>query len=430
MRMLRKMLVGLTAVIGSASAGAQQTPVPTAGSALSVYLDCRTFCDGDLIRTDINYVNWVRDRTVADVHLLITSQQAGAGGQEYTVALLGERAFAGRGDTLTVTTEPTATSDEQRRAVTQMIALGLVQFVVRTPAGRRLRLTHAAPSGGESTSQTNTASDPWKAWVFEIGVNGFLSGEKFYRNREMNFEFSAKRVTEAWKTNFEFQYSYSDNRATVQEFDSLGEVTSEETFKNLQRDWNAELLQVKSISNHLSLGAQLHLAQQTFRNQDLRYEARTAFEYNLFPYSENTRRELTFRYGIGVTGLRYADTTIFNKTRETLPSHFFEMSYRTRQPWGSANLNAEHRNYLNDASKRSSEVNGNLSVRLFKGFEVNFGGGYNWIRDQIYLPKGGQDQVDVLLRRRALLTGFEYFTHFGVSYTFGSIFNNVVNPRF
>ena len=38
--------------------------------------------------------------------------------------------------------------------------------------------------------------------------------------------------------------------------------------------------------------------------------------------------------------------------------------------------------------------------------------------------------VDVLLRRRALLTGFQYFTHFGVSYTFGSIYNNVVNPRF
>jgi hypothetical protein len=61
---------------------------------------------------------------------------------------------------------------------------------------------------------------------------------------------------------------------------------------------------------------------------------------------------------------------------------------------------------------------------------VNFGGGYNWIRDQLYVPKGGGDQIDVLLRRRALLTGYEYFGHFGVSYTFGSIFNNVVNPRF
>lgn len=90
----------------------------------------------------------------------------------------------------------------------------------------------------------------------------------------------------------------------------------------------------------------------------------------------------------------------------------------------------EHRNYFTDASKRTTEVNGGFSVRLFKGFNLNGGAGYEWIRDQVYLPAESSDAVDVLLRRRALLTGFRYFTHFGVSYTFGSIFNNVVNPRF
>ena len=185
-----------------------------------------------------------------------------------------------------------------------------------------------------------------------------------------------------------------------------------------------------SVTDHFSLGASLEIAQQTFRNQDLRYQLRAAFEYNLFPYAEATRRELSFRYGVGVTGYRYSDTTIFNKIRETLPTHFFELSYRTRQPWGSANVNIEHRNFLTDASKRTTAVNAGFSVRLFKGLSVNAGGGYEWIHDQVYLPRGEQDAVDVLLRRRALLTGFQYNTRFGVSYTFGSIFNNVVNPRF
>jgi len=36
----------------------------------------------------------------------------------------------------------------------------------------------------------------------------------------------------------------------------------------------------------------------------------------------------------------------------------------------------------------------------------------------------------VLLRLRELETQFEYFTSFGLTYTFGSIYNNVVNPRF
>ncbi|MGH7471956.1 MAG: hypothetical protein ACRENP_28730, partial [Longimicrobiales bacterium] len=66
----------------------------------------------------------------------------------------------------------------------------------------------------------------------------------------------------------------------------------------------------------------------------------------------------------------------------------------------------------------------------FRGLEVGVHGGYSWIRDQIALRKGSSDQVDVLLRRRELLTGYDYQAGIGLSYTFGSIFNNVVNPRF
>jgi hypothetical protein len=427
MHLLKPYLALVVLAFVTASLAAQAQSAPAGGP--TVFLDCRVGCDEDFIRTEITYVNWVRERTAADVHLLITSQAAGAGGEAFTLAFLGQRAHAGRGDTLEFTANPTATSDERRRGVTQTIALGLVQFVARTPAASSLRVSQVAVTAAGS-AQTLPSNDRWKAWVFEIGVNGATGGERYYRNREINAELSADRVTLAWKTNVNFEFSYEDDRATVQEFDTLGNVILEETFRNLQRDWNAEILQVKSVSNHLSLGVQAELAQQTFRNQRLRFEARGAVEYNLFPYTESTRRELTLMYGVGLTGLRYADTTIFDKIRETLPSHFIEANYRSRQPWGSANLNAEHRSYLHDASKRATEVNGNLSVRIFSGFRVNVGAGYDWIHDQIYLPRGEQTTVDVLLRRRALLTGFQYFVHMGVSYTFGSIFNNVVNPRF
>ena len=32
--------------------------------------------------------------------------------------------------------------------------------------------------------------------------------------------------------------------------------------------------------------------------------------------------------------------------------------------------------------------------------------------------------------QRQLLTGYQYFFNFGINYSFGSIFNNIVNPRF
>jgi len=425
-RLLFALLLAL--VVDAQTARAQSLPLQS--GPIAVYIDCRSGCDGEFIRTEITYVNWVRDREVADVHLLITNQGAGAGGEQLTFAFMGLRGLAGRGDTLTFTTNPTTTSDERRKGMTQTIALGLVQFAARTTAGQALRVSAAAAGARSATQQMAPKNDPWNAWVFSLSLNGSMDGERYYKGRNLNTQLEANRVTEAWKTNFEYSFSYRDNTATVQEFDSLGVVTSEETYGNVQRDWRGELLQVKSVTDHFSLGGHIEVAQQTFRNQSLRYQLRTAFEYNLFPYSEATRRELSLRYGVGVTGYRYADTTIFNKIRETLPSHFAELSYRTRQPWGSANVNIEHRNFLTDASKRTTEINGSFSVRLFKGFSLNGGGGYEWIRDQVYLPKGEQDAVDVLLRRRALLTGFQYFTHFGVSYTFGSIYNNVVNPRF
>ncbi|MDQ8165395.1 MAG: hypothetical protein P3A28_06515 [Gemmatimonadota bacterium] len=429
MRCFRLTLLAALGICLSPGSSVAQAAPPQQGP-IAVYLDCRTHCDGEFIRTEIGYVNWVRDREVADVQLLITSQDAGAGGDQYTLAFIGLRGFAGRGDTLTFTTNPTTTNDEERKLMVQTMALGLVQFLAHTSSAASLRVSVDAAGGKAAAEQTAPKNDPWKAWVFEIGVNGSVDGEKFYKSRDVNLNLEARRVTEAWKTGFEYSFSYRDNHATVQEFDNLGRVTSEETYTNLQRDWNAELFQIKSVTNHFSLGAAVETAQQTFRNQDLRVMGRAAFEYNLFPYAEATRRELSLRYGPSFTRMQYADTTIFGKISENLPGHFVEVSYRTRQPWGNVNVNLEHRNYFTDASKRTTELNGGFSVRLFKGFNLNGGTGYEWIRDQVYLPAASSNAVDVLLRRRALLTGFRYYTHFGVSYTFGSIFNNVVNPRF
>ena len=44
--------------------------------------------------------------------------------------------------------------------------------------------------------------------------------------------------------------------------------------------------------------------------------------------------------------------------------------------------------------------------------------------------RDGATTEEVLLRQRQLATGYQYFVNFGVSYSFGSILNNIVNPRF
>lgn len=425
--MVRLVALLLLTVSFAAPTAAQTTA--TSQPRLAVFLDCQTHCDFDLIREEISYVDWVRERTAVDLHLLITSQGAGAGGSEYTVAILGQRSMAGRGDTLRFTTNPTTTNDEQRRQLVLTIAAGLAPFVVRSGHAALLRISAAEPDEA-NRPRGAPSGDPWKAWVFEVGLEGGFSGEALYKSRSLNASFEARRVTEAWKFNLEFDYEYEDDRVTDQEFDDQGNVIAEETFKNLQRNWSADQLLVKSITNHASAGLMGHLRSNTFRNLRRAVEAGPAIEYNLFPYTQSTRRELVLRYAVGYAHNQYVELTIFDRMRETLPLHVVTLNYRTQAPWGSMNFRTEHRNYLTDAAKRNTNVNGSFNVRVFKGIRVSTHASYSWIRDQIALRKGTGDQVDVLLRRRELLTGYDYEAGIGLSYTFGSIFNNIVNPRF
>ena len=55
---------------------------------------------------------------------------------------------------------------------------------------------------------------------------------------------------------------------------------------------------------------------------------------------------------------------------------------------------------------------------------------YQVVHDQMYLPKGNASLEDVLLRRRKMATDYEIRIEFGIQFTFGSIYNNVVNERF
>jgi hypothetical protein len=412
------------------AAGSAQQQRPAVPAQLGVFLDCRTNCDSDLIRTEIGFVNWLRDRTDAHVHVLVTSQQAGAGGELITLAFMGLGALATRGDTLTVATNPTTTSDERRRSLTNTLSLGLVQFAARTAASQTIRVSQDIQAVTETPTQMTPATDPWKAWVFEIEAGGSTDGERNYRSREFDAGIGANRTTEAWKLNLDLQFFYDDERVIDIEYDDEGNVVSEDVFTALRRNWNAELLLVKSLTGHLSAGLRSGVGSDIFRNHKLSVQLTPALEYNIFPYSESTRRELTLQYGVGYQSYRYQDTTIFDRIEESLPVHYAAANYYTRQPWGSTSVELRHQNFLNDASKRSTSLEGELSVRLFRGFSVNLGGEYSWIRDQISLRKGDRDPVDVLLRRQQLLTGFEYDARISFSYTFGSIFNNVVNPRF
>jgi hypothetical protein len=71
-----------------------------------------------------------------------------------------------------------------------------------------------------------------------------------------------------------------------------------------------------------------------------------------------------------------------------------------------------------------------VSVRVSRGLNLEFGASASKINDQLYLPAGGLSPGEILTRQRALRTAYRMDVSVGISYTFGSIFNTFVNPRF
>ncbi len=90
----------------------------------------------------------------------------------------------------------------------------------------------------------------------------------------------------------------------------------------------------------------------------------------------------------------------------------------------------EGSNFLDDFSQHRIELFSRLDLRLFRGLQFSLFGSVARIKDQIFLPREGATDQEVLVRRQALGTGYRYFMNVSLSYSFGSIFNNIVNPRF
>jgi hypothetical protein len=180
----------------------------------------------------------------------------------------------------------------------------------------------------------------------------------------------------------------------------------------------------------LSLGFTGGANTSSYSNIDAAYWLNPTIEYNIYPYSESTRRELRFKYRVGYTINQYEEITVYDKTEENLLKQALDIEYELKQPWGSVELEGTASHYFHDLSKNRFDVHGNISWKIIKGLSFNVRGNYSLIHDQLSLPKGVATQEEILLHRKQLATQYNYYASMGISYTFGSIYNNIVNPRF
>ena len=400
-------------VIGS-SAGAQTNTA----AALRVFLDCNR-CDFDYLRTEITFVNYVRDRRDADVHVLVTTESSGGGGRVFTLSFIGQEAFAGTDDVLEYATSQTDTDNEEREGFAQVLSLGLLRYVARTPLARQIDIQQRGGKLGGSAMATPD-DDPWNFWVFRTRFNGRVNGEESRKSKSLNGSVSANRTTDEWKIRLGSNARYDETEFEL----------TESNFTNISRNYSFDGRGIKSLGEHMGLGFGGSLVTTTFRNQDLSARLAPAFQYNFFPYTESTRRELTLSYTVGVNSFNYEELTIFNEMSEIRFDHSANMSLDFNQPWGDAGFTFEVSQFLDDSSKYRGVVFGDLEFRVARGLFFNINGSSSLVRDQIYLAKADLSDKEMLVRRRQLATDYEYRLSIGITYSFGSIYNNVVNSRF
>ncbi len=389
-----------------------------------VFFDCAgPRCDSRYYRTEIDWVNWVNDRTDADVHLIMTSQPTGAGGREFLFDFNGvgeheeyRRAHGFR-------SLPTDTERETLDGIVHSLSLGLATFAEE--AGFRGLTQITSIDRAEAAVERGVVSeeevqDPWNLWVFRIDAEAGIDGESQSRETDLEVGVSASRVTPEWRIRFSGEV----------EHDRYSIELSDGVFEDARTGWDAESEVVYALFDHWSTGLDLSASRNLNYNQNFRFEATPAIEYSVFPYDEATRRSFTFHYTIGPAYRDYVERTIYGETSETRWEQAMDIRFTQRQRWGNASVNLRGSHFLHDFDQRLLRLGNYLSLRVVRGIELTLSGDVSWVNDQIYLPAESASDEEALLDLQQRATDFDYRLEVGFEIQFGSIYNNVVNNRF
>jgi hypothetical protein len=308
-----------------------------------------------------------------------------------------------------------------RNKMLSKIKLGLVPFLLKTPYGEKLDLSITEDLLGNGFDE----SDPWKNWMFEIYGTGTYTSQKTYRDLSLSGSIYASKITEKIKIESGNSIGYSSTDLSYYSGDSVMF-----SMKSKQKYLSSMNLFVRSLGNHCGIGGTAVFRKSDYSNLDFQVVTGPAFEVNLFEYSEASRRQFRFLYSISYEHSDYSDTTICNKLRDDLFRQQLDIIFTYLDEWGTISVSACGTNYLSNLSQYAIGATAAASIRLFKGVSFTLSGNCSYYQNQISLKKDPGDLEDFLTGQTELEKGLSYNLVIGLSYRFGSINNNAVNPRF
>ncbi|SDX97232.1 hypothetical protein SAMN05444411_11318 [Lutibacter oricola] len=408
-----KKLFILFLFLGSFLASAQSN---SNNSDLNLYLDCGK-CDHAYIKQNLSHVNFVRDQKYADVYILVRTERNGSGGVKYSFEFQGQHRFKKMRNRLSFSTKSDDTSAEKRDLVFEYLKLGLVKFWLRSGNDDVISVQLKEE---DKTAVVEEVKDSWNKWVFNVGLRGTFRGEEVKETKYLNYNASAKRVTE--KNKFFIRVSRSNDKKIFRK-DSGTTITRQEST-------SFSFSNVFSLNNHWSAGFFGGMYESTYKNFDLSYWLRPAIEYNFFDYKQSFKKQLVLSYRVGGSQNNYIETTIFDEDEELLWEHSFNLGGAVQQKWGNVSGEISYSSYLHDTSLSAVSFDLGTNFRLFKGFSLSLNGSYDITDNQVNLAAGDLSLEDLLLAQKQAQSGYKYSLRFGLNYSFGSMYNTIVNPRF
>ena len=394
-----------------------------------VYLDV-PFWPTDYITSEADFVDYVRDRDNADIHVLGIRQRTGGAGSEVTLTFYGLNHFTGQNDTLSYHIYANENGETERTRGLATLKRGLLPYVLQTQGAADLHIDIHRPDRVETLAADIV--DPWNGWVFRIGGKINTAGEESKSRLNTRDFLNAKWIGEDWK--FEFSAHGEYDRRRDQLTDDRGTESIEDDSSYFDVSIGSEYgFQFKigwGLSDHWSLGAYTGVEGHSVQNIHSSYWFNPAIEYNFFPYSESTRRQFRIGARLKPNYREYIEETIYDKQEELLWSSELRMDVEMMEPWGSIDAGVRLSSYLHDFSKNSAQLWGRSSLKVWKGLSVDTHASIALLRNELNISKAGRDLADIYLERKAVETNYRYSMHVGLTYTFGSIYRAVINERF
>ncbi|HUS00405.1 MAG TPA: hypothetical protein VMY77_01685, partial [Chitinophagaceae bacterium] len=391
---------------------------------LKVYIDCRGGCDLSFFRSEITIVDFVLDRIPADAHVLLTGHELGGGGLQYEMNFYGQNRFSDYSETFFFTIAANATESEIRETILQYLMLGFSPLIAKTPLRSSVKISMKQDTSNARPPYESDPHDKWNFWVFRVSASGQLNADHVYKNNVISTDLSANRTTDKLKVEF---FLNGDLRNSLYTYE---DDTSETHYKVKNHTYRLYHMLVRSFSQHWSYGYQTSFSINTFDNYRSKIFFSPAIEYNVFKYKDVNSRFFVIRYGLDINHNNYYDTTIYNRTHETLFGHRFSAAITLNKKWGTFNGGFFYRNYFKDWSLNILGVNANTDVRIGGGLSFFVRLNASVVHNQVNLAKGDVTELEVLTRKRQLASNYNYYTSFGLAFRFGSVLNNFVNPRF